>query len=305
MASGNAIKNLPADGALASSGDANESRHSRDELSRGMSKRISFKKLGEKVEKSKDEGLMLQEKGGYHGAQGQKEDGKTWRCGVLKSHFFTEARDGTSTNLGTILGLGASIILSPSVAKKILRGVIPPADKEKVEKLTLDQTATKLFHIIIYGKKRPFNKGELHLWKARCPASRSWIANWNNNWPRPELESSRPWMNWPRSGRSGVLVVELRKTLARSKTFVVEEFKSSLGFLRVVEDAASKYFGEGFDFCKWKVRRHHIDLSIDLEGMGFDHDLFAEEDEAEEDENEGENEEDREKDKGDTNPLPP
>ena len=67
---------------------------------------------------------------------------------MLKSHFFTEARDDTLTNLGTILGPRTSIMLSPSVAEKILQGVIPLADKEKVEKLTLDHTATRLFHII-------------------------------------------------------------------------------------------------------------------------------------------------------------
>ena len=37
---------------------------------------------------------------------------------------------------------------SPFIAEKILQGVIPPADKEKLEKLTLDQTATRFFHVI-------------------------------------------------------------------------------------------------------------------------------------------------------------
>ena len=37
---------------------------------------------------------------------------------------------------------------SPSIAEKILRGVITPVDKEKVEKLTLDQTATRFFYVI-------------------------------------------------------------------------------------------------------------------------------------------------------------
>ena len=50
--------------------------------------------------------------------------------------------------------------------------------------------------------------------------------------------------------RSGVLVVELREALGKAKDSVVEEFKSSSEFLGAVEDAASKYFGEGFDFYK-------------------------------------------------------
>ena len=102
--------------------------------------------------------------------------------------------------------------------------------------------------------------------------------------------------------KSGILVVELREAVTRAKKSVVEEFKSSSDFLGAVEDAASKYFGEGFDFCKQQLRRHHPELTIDLEGMGLNHDLLAEEDKDEE--GEGVNEETGEKDKGDTNPPP-
>ncbi|PSS11641.1 DNA polymerase [Actinidia chinensis var. chinensis] len=59
--------------------------------------------------------------------------------------------------------------------------------------------------------------------------------------------------------RSGVLVVELREALTRAKDSAMEEFKSSSYFLRAIEDAASKYFGEGFDFYKRQLRRHHHD----------------------------------------------
>ncbi|GFS31497.1 hypothetical protein Acr_00g0017710 [Actinidia rufa] len=100
-------------------------------------------------------------------------------------------------------------------------------------------------------------------------------------------------------------VVELREALAQTKDSVVEEFKSSSDFLGAVEDVASKYFGEGFDFYKWHLCRHHPDLAIDLENMGLDHGLLAEEDEVgEEEEEERKNEENSGKDKGDTNPPP-
>ena len=51
----------------------------------------------------------------------------------------------------------------------------------------------------------------------------------------------------------------------------------------------------------------HLDLAIDLEDMGLDHNLLAEEDKAREKEKEkdGENEKDGGKDKGDANPFPP
>ena len=97
--------------------------------------------------------------------------------------------------------------------------------------------------------------------------------------------------------KAGILVVELRESVTRAKKSVVEEFKSSSDFLGAVEDFASKYFGEGFDFYKRQLRRHHPELAIDLESMGLDHDLLTEE-------REGVNEETSEKDKGDTNPLP-
>ena len=88
--------------------------------------------------------------------------------------------------------------------------------------------------------------------------------------------------------------------MGRSKKSAVEEFKSSSDFLGAVEDAASKYFDEGFDFCKRQLHRHHLDLAINLEDMGLDHDLLAEEDEDEVEE--GANEETFKK--GDTNPPP-
>ena len=88
-------------------------------------------------------------------------------------------------------------------------------------------------------------------------------------------------------------MVELRETVSRAKKFVMDEFKSSSEFFEAVEDAASKYFSEGFDF--YKLRRHHPNLAINLEEMGLDHDLLAEE---------GENANNWEKDKGSTDPPP-
>ena len=100
--------------------------------------------------------------------------------------------------------------------------------------------------------------------------------------------------------KSGLLVVELRKAVSRAKKLAIDEFKFSLEFLEAVEDFASKYFGEGFDFCKRQLRRHHPDLAINLEDMGLDHDLLAEEDKDEEGEGENTNTED----KGSTDPPP-
>ena len=56
--------------------------------------------------------------------------------------------EGSSPSLGIVLGLRASILRSPFVAEKILRGVIPPSDQEKVGQLSLDKTANKFFHAL-------------------------------------------------------------------------------------------------------------------------------------------------------------
>ena len=65
-----------------------------------------------------------------------------------RTTLASRPKEGTSASLGTVLGTRASILSSPFVVEKIFLGVIPPVDKEKVEQLTLDQTATRLFHVI-------------------------------------------------------------------------------------------------------------------------------------------------------------
>ncbi|GFY87356.1 hypothetical protein Acr_05g0009950 [Actinidia rufa] len=53
--------------------------------------------------------------------------------------------------LGEALGPQASVMASAVTAEKILAGVILPADKEKVDRLTFDQVVTKFIHAIGQG----------------------------------------------------------------------------------------------------------------------------------------------------------
>ncbi|GFY89241.1 hypothetical protein Acr_06g0011810 [Actinidia rufa] len=312
-----------------------------------MSKRVSFKKIGEKLGKTAgaSSGTPAPAKGVVIGdkrpgesitsspsKKGKADDGSKGK-GVsiapeAKKKTSSKAPtvpaapsprpgEGSSTNLGTVLGPTASILGSPSVAEKLLRGVIPPADKEKVEKLTLDQTATKLFHVIGQALVlvsslaiRSREAGELaSLQEGRAASMETEIARLQKvaadldqqlaesrareqqtNDELAKAKSDRDSL-FDQCGRSGVLVNELREALNKSKDSAVEEFKSSSEFMVAVEDAASKYFGEGFNFCKVQLRRHHPDLAIDLEGAVVDQDLLAELDEADE-ENEKTGEED-------------
>ncbi|GFZ01053.1 hypothetical protein Acr_14g0006880 [Actinidia rufa] len=93
-------------------------------------------------------------------------------------------------------------------------------------------------------------------------------------------------------------VAELKKNEALAKKKAVEEYKASKDFQEAVENASSKYFGEGFDFCKRQLARHHPNLGIDLDNMGLGHDLLEEE-EAEE----REREEKEENKKGEESPF--
>ena len=99
-----------------------------------------------------------------------------------------------------------------------------------------------------------------------------------------------------------MLLAKLRNRETRSNKLAIEGFKSSEDFQEAIEMAASKYFGEGFDFCKRQLRRHHPDFGIDLEGMGIEHDLLEEE---EEDEEKKEENKEKEEEKGHTSPFSP
>ena len=55
-------------------------------------------------------------------------------------------REGTLANPGHVLGLRASMLKNPTVAEKLLEGVIPPIDREEVGKLNLDRAISRLFY---------------------------------------------------------------------------------------------------------------------------------------------------------------
>ena len=94
--------------------------------------------------------------------------------------------------------------------------------------------------------------------------------------------------------------------MALAKKTAIEEFKSSNNFQDLVEFTASKYFGEGFDFCKRQLSRLHPDL--DILDIKIDAHLLEEEEKKEEEkEEEEEEEENNEKgeEKCNTNPFSP
>ncbi|GFY95674.1 hypothetical protein Acr_10g0010590 [Actinidia rufa] len=295
MASGTTGEERPRGGALSSSGDT------------AMSKRISFKKLGEKLKKSKNgssSGTPAPVKGVGKGVdrelKGKKKATSSSNAPTTLATASSHPREGTSANLSTVLGPTASILGSPSVAEKLLWGVIPSTDKEKVDKLTLDQMATKLFHMIgqalVLGSFLAVRSREAGEHPSLQEGRAASMESEQTNDELAKIKSGRDSFA-DKFERSGVLVVELKEALNKAKEFTVEEFKSSSEFLVAVEDSASKYFGEGFEFYKVQLRQHHPNLAIDLEGTVLNQDLLAEQDEAtEEKEKLGKNEGGGEKD---------
>ena len=82
------------------------------------------------------------------------------------------------------------------------------------------------------------------------------------------------------------MVARLEKQMTHIKKLAIEEFKSSNDFQEAVELTGSKYFVEGFNFCKRQIAHHYPNLGIDIQGMGIDANLLKEEEKVEEEEEE-------------------
>ncbi|GFY89054.1 hypothetical protein Acr_06g0009940 [Actinidia rufa] len=263
-ASRTAGDNLPSREAPSSSSDV------------AMSKRVSFKKIGEKLGKTAGassgtpvpaKGVVIGKKqagesitsspskkgkandsskgkGVDSGPEGKKKATSSSKASAAPIAASSRPGEGTSANLGIVPGPMPSIFGSPSVAERLLRGVIPPADKEKVEKLTLDQTATKLFHALVLGSSLAVRSREARE-QASLQEGRVASMETEANDKLAKMKSDRDSLT-DKLERSGVLVNELREALNKANESVVEEFKSSSEFVVAVEDSASKYFGEGF-----------------------------------------------------------
>ncbi|GFS41659.1 hypothetical protein Acr_00g0075600 [Actinidia rufa] len=307
-ASSTAGGNLPRGEALSSSSNV------------AMSKRVSFKKIGEKLEKTAgaSSGTPIPAKGVVIG---EKWAGESIISSPSKKGKADDGSKGKGVDSGSEGKKKATSSIKASAAPTAVPsppGKGPQLISEKVEKLTLDQTETKFFHVIGQalvlgsplavrskeaGEQASLQEGRVasmetevsHLQKFTADLeqqlAKSRAREQQANHELAKMKSDRDLLT-DKLERSGLLVNELRKALDRAKESAVEEFKSSSEFMVAIEDSASKYFGEGFDFCKVQLRRHHPDLAIYLESTVVDQDLLAEQDEATEErekENLGEN----------------
>ncbi|XP_057503016.1 uncharacterized protein LOC130786684 isoform X2 [Actinidia eriantha] len=204
--------------------------------------------------------------------------------------------------LGEALGPQASVMASAATAEKILAGVILPADKEKVDRLTFDQVVTKFLHVVGQGvilgsslavRSRDFAEGALNQ-KALAESAKMEMVQAQNR--AIELESA---LSEEKAkveklavdaetknkevARLEARISELERNQSLLRGKIIAAFRESDDFLEAVRGSTSSYFGEGFDFCKRQLAHQYPDLGVDLEDVEMDQDLIAQEEaEAEE-----------------------
>ncbi|GFS29832.1 hypothetical protein Acr_00g0008710 [Actinidia rufa] len=262
-----------------------------------LSKRIIFKKLGENLEKSKNEsssrtlapvkGVVIGEKhareslasspskmgkvddsskgkGVDRELEGKKKVTSSSNAPTTPATALSRTGEGTSANLGTVLGPTASILGSPSIAEKLLREVIPSTDKEKAlvlgSSLAVRSREAGEHASLQEGRVASMESEVARLQKLSADLEQQLaearVCEQQTNNELAKIKSDRDSFA-DKFERLGVLVVELREALNKAKESAVEEFKSSLEFLVAVEILLLSTSAKGFEFCKVQLCRHH------------------------------------------------
>ncbi|GFY97651.1 hypothetical protein Acr_12g0001920 [Actinidia rufa] len=208
------------------------------------------------------------------------------------------SRVGSSAQrtLGEALGPQASVMASAATAEKILAGVILPADKEKVDRLTFDQVVTKFLHVLGQGvvlgsslavRSRDFAECALNQ-KAIAESAEMEMVRAQNRaieleGALAEEKAKGKKLTEDADARDKVIaklearISELEKSQSLTQGRIIAAFKESDDFLEAVKGSASSYFGDGFDFCKRQLANQYPDLGVDLEDVEMDHELLAKE----------------------------
>ncbi|GFZ18347.1 hypothetical protein Acr_27g0000860 [Actinidia rufa] len=187
--------------------DKDESHHSRDECSQArqlelkfelklgsmseswlpfelrsdaMSKRLSLKNLTQNLEESKGGSSVKKSTLAKGWSLARSIIGESLMPRPVTKPPSKEANkvtsaaaveEGTSANPVATLGPKVTMLRSSSTVEKLLKAVIPPFDKEEVDKLELDRVVSKLFHILgqaveaaaskYFGKRVDFCKRQI------------------------------------------------------------------------------------------------------------------------------------------------
>ncbi|GFZ02215.1 hypothetical protein Acr_15g0008230 [Actinidia rufa] len=197
---------------------------------------------------------------------------------------------------GKVLGPQASVMASAATAEKILAGVILPADKEKVDRLTFDQVVTKFLHVLGQGvilgsslavRSRDFAESALNQ-KAVVESAEIEMVRAQNQaieleGALAEEKAKGKKLAQDADARDKVIarlearISKLERSQSVTQGRIIAAFKESDDFLEAMRGSASSYFSDGFDFCKRQLAHQYPDLGVDLEDVEMDHELLAKE----------------------------
>ncbi|GFS33578.1 hypothetical protein Acr_00g0029410 [Actinidia rufa] len=254
----------------------------------GMLKRISLKKLAQKVEKAKGvssvskstpaaKGVVIREKCSREETSNvslseAKSKGKALPPPVAKKIKLVTSNarcrpkepnqhcfPGRAHRPKLVLPLGTGPpCWGAAMAKTIMFGAIPAADKEKVDKLSLDQAVVLRSSLVVRSR----DIGDETTFYIACAVSVEMemvrAQNWTIEleWLSAKIVEKEKKVGEELQSKYDALarieeeVAELKKNKALAKKKVVEEYQASEEFHEAVENASSKYFGKGFDFAK-------------------------------------------------------
>ncbi|GFY87598.1 hypothetical protein Acr_05g0012370 [Actinidia rufa] len=186
--------------------------------------------------------------------------------------LLQERGSSVRRTLGEALGPQASVMASAATAEKILAGVILPADKEKVDRLTFDQVVTKFIHALGQGvilgsslavRSRDFAEGALNQKAVAESAEMEMVRAQNRaielEGALAEEKAKGKRLTEDADAKDKVIsklearISELEKSQSVSQGRIIAAFKELDDFLEAVRGSASSYFGDGFDFCKRSV----------------------------------------------------
>ncbi|GFZ11246.1 hypothetical protein Acr_22g0006440 [Actinidia rufa] len=187
--------------------------------------------------------------------------------------------------LGEALGPQASVMASAATAEKILAGVILPADKEKVDRLTFDQGVILGSSLAV--RSRDFAERALNQKAVAESAEMEMVQAQNRaielEGALAEEKAKGKKLAQDADARDKVIarlearISELERSQSVTQGRIIAAFKESDDFLEAVRGSASSYFGDGFDFCKRQLAHQYPDLGVDLEDVEMDHELLAKE----------------------------
>ncbi|GFZ10377.1 hypothetical protein Acr_21g0009760 [Actinidia rufa] len=163
--------------------------------------------------------------------------------------------------LGEALGPQASVMASAATAEKILAGVILPADKEKVDKLTFDQVVTKFIHALGQG---------VILGSSLAVRSRDFAESALNQ--KAVAESAEMEMV-----RAQNRAIELKGALAEEKAKGKKLAEDADARSKVIAKLEARISELEKSQSLTQLAHQYPDLGVDLEDVEMDHEFLAKE----------------------------